>query len=64
MTELSKHTMRGAAGTLRNALNESADDLESQTPESGHDHRVTLVIVAGTCFLLGFLWAKARAQAF
>jgi hypothetical protein len=64
MTELSTHAMRGAAGALRNALNESAHDLETPAPGSGHDHRLTLVIVAGTCFLLGFLWAKARGQSF
>jgi hypothetical protein len=64
MTELAQHAIRGAAGTLHDALNESAHDLESKAPVSGHDHRMTLVILAGACFLLGFLWAKARAQSF
>jgi hypothetical protein len=64
MTELSKHALREAAGTLHDALNDSAHDLETKAPLSGHNHRMTLVIVAGTCFVLGFLWAKARAQSF
>jgi hypothetical protein len=64
MTEFSKHAIRGAAGTLHDALNESAYDLETKAPISGHSHRMTLLILAGTCFLLGFLWAKARAQSF
>jgi hypothetical protein len=62
MTELSKHALRAATSPLRNALNESAHDLETRAPGSGHDHRMTLLIVAGTCFLFGFLWAKSRAQ--
>jgi hypothetical protein len=64
MTQLSKHAIRGAAGTLHDALNDSAQDLETKAPISGNNHRMTFVIVAGTFFLLGFLWAKARAQSF
>jgi len=62
MTELSKQALRSATSPLRNALNESAHDLETQPPVSGHNHRMTLMIVAGTCFVLGFLWAKSRTQ--
>ncbi len=64
MTQLTKDALRGAAGTLHDALSDSAHDLETQTPVRGQDHRMTLVIVAGACFLLGFLWAKTRTQTF
>jgi hypothetical protein len=64
MTELANHAVRGVASTLHDALSESANDLQSETPVAGHSHRMTLVIVAGACFLLGFLWAKSRAQTF
>jgi hypothetical protein len=64
MTNATKDALRGAASTLHDALGESAHDLETQTPVSGHNHRMTLLIVAGACFLLGFLWAKTRTQTF
>jgi hypothetical protein len=64
MTELKQDAIRGVAGALHDALSDSARDLEAQTPVSGHDHRMTLVIVAGACFALGFLWAKTRTQTF
>jgi hypothetical protein len=64
MTELTKDALCGAAGTLHDALSDSARDLETETPVSGHNHRMTLVIVAGACFILGFLWAKTRTQTF
>jgi hypothetical protein len=63
MTTLANHAVRSVVGTLHDALSESANDLESHRPVAGHDHRMTLVIIAGACFLLGFLWAKSRAQA-
>ena len=53
MTQLSKHAIRGAAGTLHDALNDSAHDLESKAPMAGNNHRMTFLILAGTCFLLG-----------
>jgi hypothetical protein len=64
MTELSKQAIGGVADKLHNSLNQFAHDLETKAPATGHNHRMTLTIVAGTCFLLGFLWAKARAQSF
>jgi hypothetical protein len=64
MTQLTQHAIRSAAGTLHDALSESASDLETEAPVAGHNHRMTLIIIAGTCFLLGFLWAKSRAQTF
>jgi len=50
-------------GALHDALLDSAADLQTKAPVAGHDRRMTLAIVAGTCFVLGFLWAKARAHA-
>ncbi|HTV78889.1 MAG TPA: hypothetical protein VMF03_11565 [Steroidobacteraceae bacterium] len=64
MSELPKQALGGVAGTLNEALNQSAHDLESAGTVTGHNHRMTLAIVAGSFFLLGFLWAKARAQSF
>jgi hypothetical protein len=49
-----------AAGALHDALLDSADALQNKSPLVRLDRRTTLLIVAGTCFLLGFLWAKAR----
>jgi hypothetical protein len=49
-----------AAGVLHDALLDSADALQNKSPSMRLDRRTTLLIVAGTCFLLGFLWAKAR----
>jgi hypothetical protein len=49
-----------AAGVLHDALMDSADALQNKSPSMRLDRRTTLLIVAGTCFLLGFLWAKAR----
>jgi hypothetical protein len=64
MTELPKEAIGGVAGKVHDELNQFADDLEAKAPVTGHSHRMTLMIVAGTCFVLGFLWAKARAQSF
>ena len=64
MTQLTSHAARSVAGTLRDALSESANDLEAETPVDGHSHRMTLMIIAGAFFLVGFLWAKSRAQNF
>lgn len=64
MTEVAKEALRGAAGTLSDAFSDSAHDLESATSFRRHDHRLTLVIVAGACFLLGYLWARTRTQTF
>jgi hypothetical protein len=49
-----------AAGVLHDALLDSADALQNKSPAVRLDRRSTFLIVAGTCFLLGFLWAKAR----
>ena len=64
MSELKEQAIRGAAGTLRGALNDSAHHLEKRAPSSGHDYRMTLLLVAGASFVAGFLWAKTRAQNF
>jgi hypothetical protein len=64
MTELPKQAIGSAAGKLHHTLNQVAHDLETKAQITGESHRMTLTIVAGTCFLLGFLWAKARAQSF
>jgi hypothetical protein len=49
-----------AAGVLHDALLDSADALQNKPPAMRLDRPSTLLIVAGVCFLLGFLWAKAR----
>jgi hypothetical protein len=49
-----------AAGVLHDALLDSADALQNKMPAFRLDRRSTLLIVAGACFLMGFLWAKAR----
>jgi hypothetical protein len=64
MTELPKHAIGSVAGQLHHTLNQVAHDLETKAPVTGDNHRMTLMIVAGTCLVLGFLWAKARAQSF
>ena len=64
MTEFPKQAIGSVAGKLHDSLNQVATDLESKAPVTGDSHRMTLMIVAGTCLLLGFLWAKARAQSF
>ncbi len=62
LSHLSHEALGGVAHTLRDALAQSAHDIETRPVPGGHNHRMTLAIVAGSCFLLGFLWAKARAQ--
>lgn len=64
MTDFQKQAIGSVAGKLHDSLNEIAEDLESRAPVTGGSHRMTLLIVAGTCLVLGFLWAKARAQSF
>jgi hypothetical protein len=64
MTELPKQAIGSVAGKLHDTLNQVAHDLETRAPIRGDGHRMTLMIVAGTCLVLGFLWAKARAQSF
>jgi hypothetical protein len=51
-----------AAGVLHDALLDSADALQNKPPAIRLERRSTLLIVAGACFLLGFLWAKARTS--
>ena len=64
MTEFPKQAIGSVAGKLHDSLNQVAEDLETKGPATGDSHRRTLMIVAGTCLVLGFLWAKARAQSF
>jgi hypothetical protein len=64
MTEFRKQAIGGVAGKLHHSADQFAHDLETRAPVTGQSHRMTLTIVAGACFLLGFLWAKARAQSF
>jgi len=64
VTEMPKQAIGSVAGKLHDTLNQVAQDLETKAPIAGDSHRMTLMIVAGACLVLGFLWAKARAQSF
>jgi hypothetical protein len=61
MRDFHQDSVQGtAAGALHDALLDSADALQNKPPSVRLDRRSTFLLVAGTCFLLGVLWAKAR----
>ena len=64
MTHIARDSIRGVAGPVHDALVDTADELEDRPRAAAHNRNLTLAIVAGACFVLGFLWAKARAQMF
>ncbi len=64
MRAIPRQAIGGAAQMLHRALNQSAHDPVTQPSPTAHNQRMTLALVAVTCFLLGSAWAKARAQSF